>query len=252
MTVHGADIAEVGTGWIPVIPVGFWLSGARRLWTFDMNRHLRMGLLCEFLRWTLDKRDELTELWRGVVSPRDLDDRLDLLEQLCDTPAEFLAEAQIEYVAPGDATCTGLPDSSVDIHYSAYTFEHIPREAIRDILREAHRILRPGGAAIHYIDMSDHFSHADPSITSVNFLRFDEREWARYGSNRFAYHNRLRADDYMVTFDESPLDVVDARHIIDHKAAEALQDGFPLASRFKDRPMEALACEAIEIVAVRE
>jgi hypothetical protein len=30
---------------------------------------------------------------------------------------------------------------------------------------------------VHNIDFTDHFSHSDPSISSVNFLQFSESQW---------------------------------------------------------------------------
>lgn len=247
-----AEIVEVGAGRVPVIPVGFWLTGASRVRTYDINRYLKMSLLRDLLHWISRNEDGLLSLWQGAVPSASLKARLDIVRRTRDDPEKFLKESRIEYVAPGDAARTGLPESSVDIHYSAYTLEHIPGDVIADILREAHRILRPDGLTFHFVDLSDHFSHADASISPVNFLRFEEKEWGRLAGNRFAYHNRLRLDDYERILAKSPFRVVDIRRDIDAEAAEVLQAGFQIASPFRGRSVETLACRTLEILAFRE
>src|SRR4051812_19012841 len=42
--VEGAVIVEVGTGWVPVVPLALHLMGAARIVTYDLNRHLQPGL----------------------------------------------------------------------------------------------------------------------------------------------------------------------------------------------------------------
>jgi SAM-dependent methyltransferase len=110
---------------------------------------------------------------------------------------EFL---NIEYIAPGDASHLNLPDSSVDFHTSYTVLEHIPPEIIKAILKEGKRILKQDGLFVHCIDYSDHFSHSDKSISSVNFLQFSDNSWDKIAGNRYMYMNRLRHDDFINLF----------------------------------------------------
>ena len=50
------------------------------------------------------------------------------------------------------------------------------------------------------VDYSDHFSHSDQTISSINFLRYSDDEWQRYAGNRYMYMNRLRHDDVLALF----------------------------------------------------
>lgn len=47
-----------------------------------------------------------------------------------------------------DAAKTGLPGGAADALYTSYLLDLLPESAIRDVVREAHRVLRPGGRAV--------------------------------------------------------------------------------------------------------
>lgn len=148
----------------------------------------------------VESRDEICGYYDGVVEKAVFNERINLIERLKHNPGKLLSEANIIYLAPADAANIDLPDASVDYHISTTVFEHIPGEDIKRILKEAKRILKGNGIAIHFIDLSDHFQHQDESITSINFLRYSEKEWERIAGNEFAYCNRLRASDYIAVF----------------------------------------------------
>ena len=245
----GATVVEVGTGYAPFLPTALWLAGADRVETFDLHRHLRPALAAGMLRWIVAHRERVAEKLAIAVDREILDDRLALLTSLRDRPLAFLDRAGIAYRAPADAAATGLAEGSVDLHVSAYVFEHVPPGAIAAILREAGRVLRPGGTAFHRVDPTDHYAHADPTITTVNFLRFDESEWRHHGAGRYAYHNRLRDADYRRLIAESPLALAHHRYEVDARAVAALRDGFPLASPYRDRDAEELARCRLDFIA---
>ncbi|MBM3512880.1 MAG: class I SAM-dependent methyltransferase [Alphaproteobacteria bacterium] len=52
--------------------------------------------------------------------------------------------------AQKDAEFTGYDDESFDIIYSCMFLHEVPGKNIRNILKEAHRMLKPGGVMIHY------------------------------------------------------------------------------------------------------
>jgi SAM-dependent methyltransferase len=101
----------------------------------------------------------------------------------------------IEYIAPLDLTASGFPDGRFDACISTNTLEHIPRDVIRVMLVELRRLLKPGGLISAKIDYSDHYASTDRRISRANFLRFDERQWARHNHANH-YLNRLRHGHY--------------------------------------------------------
>jgi ubiquinone/menaquinone biosynthesis C-methylase UbiE len=54
------------------------------------------------------------------------------------------------HFAQKDAEFTHYPDESFDIIYSCMFLHEVPGKNIRNIFKEAHRMLKPGGVMIHY------------------------------------------------------------------------------------------------------
>jgi hypothetical protein len=240
VAIRGMEVMEVGSGWIPLVPIGFWICGAARIRTFDLNRYLSPQLTSRALHWISEHREFASKLWGDLVAREDLQAALDVIERLRDHPIELLKHAGIDYHAPADAGATGLPDGSVDLHISVNVFEHVTVAALQSILREAQRVLGERGMALHHVDPSDHFAHADSSLLPISFLRFDEQQWRHLAGNRFGFHNRLRDNDFRRLFEEAGLEMIEAESTVDLRSIRALRDGFPLASSFHGRDFEDL------------
>jgi SAM-dependent methyltransferase len=188
-------VLELGTGWHPVIPIGLYLSGAEDIVTFDGTLHIEPVMIRETLQIYLDYA---ASGQLGVILPTWREDRLVRLREVLDAGVEESAFDMLKRfgitLMIGDARTVDLPSASVDFIVSNSTLEHIPADVISAILKEFGRLLAPGGVMSHFIDMSDHFAHVDPSITVYNFLTFSDRAW-RLIDNRIVHLNRLRIND---------------------------------------------------------
>jgi hypothetical protein len=98
----------------------------------------------------------------------------------------------------------------VDFVTSTSTLEHIPEEELLPLLAECRRLLRADGAVSSRIDLSDHFSHFDDSVSPYNFLRYSDRRWSLVNSG-LLYQNRLRRSDYVSAFEQAGFTVVAER-----------------------------------------
>jgi len=197
-------------------------------------------------------RDDVCGYYDGVANLQitqitQIIERMDLIDRLKEVPEKFLSEANLQYLAPADAADTGLPDASVDYHISTTVFEHIPGVDIKRILKEAKRILKKEGMAIHFIDLSDHFQHQDKSITSINFLRYSEKEWDKIAGNEFAYCNRLRASDYFELFKEAGFDVCCKETTVDDEARKNMENGFMVDEGFRDYNVDDLCVTGLRV-----
>jgi Methyltransferase domain len=245
--VPGAVCMEVGTGRGLDMPVGFFLCGAKEVHTWDLYRLLKEHVVMALIGSIRANEAKMREVFAGVVAPDELERRLGILRGV-ESLDDLFAKTGIRYHAPADASKTGLPAASVDIQTSYTVFEHIPRDVLVAILSEAGRILKPTGAALHHIDLSDHFAHADPSIPFINFLQFSEAEWRRYAGTSFAYHNRLRAPAYRDIYAAAQQEIVDWDEIVDQRSLRALASGFPLDAAYRGVPAETLAVSVVQVL----
>jgi SAM-dependent methyltransferase len=223
------------------------LCGASKVITVDLNPYLKPELIMQDIEYLREHREEIISSFTPY-SPT-FAERFEQLVRFEGKLEQLLAMTNIVYSAPADATDLRLPSQSIDYHISYTVFEHIPAEVIRAIWREGRRLLKPDGLFIHLVDFSDHFSHSDPSITSVNFLRFSEWKWRLYAGNRYMYHNRLRIDDFMALMAQDGLQIVACYPTIDPRGLETLENGFPLAPRFRDKSAETNATGNAWIIA---
>jgi SAM-dependent methyltransferase len=245
--LRGKRVMEIGTGWRIDMPIAFYLCGARSVVTYDLRRHLKPSLVMAAVARLARHRPTLVDTFRCFADPAEIGARLTALSRAADV-REVFRLAGIDYRAPADATRTDLPARSIDLHMSFTVLQHIPYDPLVGMLREATRVLADGGVACHHIDLSDQFARGDPSISRGNFLRFSDAEWSAYGANQFAYHNRLRAPDYERAYRDAGHDVLSWATEIDERSRRELENGFPLAERFRGLSVEQLATDTIRAI----
>jgi hypothetical protein len=196
-------VLELGTGWFPTVPVGLYLCGAEEIWTFDIAPLLRG----ERTKQMLERFEEFNR--SGELQKRlpDLDpERLAKLREFSMTwdgrsPAELLKKMNIHYCVR-DAQQTGLGSGTVDLFISTAVLEYIPREVVKSILKEFKRVGSRNAVQSHYINLRDHYSYFDFTITPFNNLKFTERQW-RCLNSPIAWQSRLRISDYRALFAET-------------------------------------------------
>jgi SAM-dependent methyltransferase len=235
----GATFLEVGTGRRINTILAFWLLGAEKIVTVDLNPYLKEELVRADLDYIAKNKLEIESLFENRI----FNNRLDALLEFVEFPYQMkslLKFLNVEYIAPGDASHLSLPDSSVDFHTSYTVLEHIPPEIIKAILKEGQRILKQDGLFVHCIDYSDHFSHSDKSISSVNFLQFSDNYWDKIAGNRYMYMNRLRHDDFIDLFQNLNCKILMNEPDVD-KNLIVQKLSFELDARFKSKSDEVIS-----------
>ena len=234
---------EVGTGRVPNIAIAYWLIGAKKTITLDINPYLKE----ELLRESLNYMQKHTEDIQNIFGPLLIKERFFKLMCLVKenhqmNVSDVFDLCKIEYLAPGDASCTYQPSESVDYHTSYTVFEHIPLKVLESILKEGNRIIRKNGLFIHTIDYSDHFSHSDHRISAINFLQYSDEKWAKLSGNRYMYMNRLRHDDFVRLFESSKQEVLDVKcHPYNKRVNKLLRNNsIQLDKKFKSKSEDTL------------
>jgi SAM-dependent methyltransferase len=187
-------VLEVGTGWHPLLPLGFHLCGCDEIRTVD-----RVALLTS---WTI--REALDAVAAGIAAgtlaaalPRLVPGRAARLTQgLRDlrsaSGTEALERLGIRYQV-GEASI--LPAGSADLVVTNSVLEHLEERELRALLRELRRIVATGGVASHFVDLGDHYATFDRRIDVYNFLKFRTGTWKLVNS-RLHFQSRLRIGDY--------------------------------------------------------
>src|SRR5689334_17598557 len=123
ITVAGTRFLEVGTGWYPTFPLSLYLLGARRVETFDLNRHLKPELVTRMLDRLNLAVPALAEL--GGLDQTLVLDRFALAARALTRGAslESATDGCIRYHAPADAAATGLDRGAVDVVFSNSVLE---------------------------------------------------------------------------------------------------------------------------------
>jgi SAM-dependent methyltransferase len=240
--VRDRDFLEVGTGWIPVLPVCFSLAGASSCTTIDITRHMNarmtfrmMARLEEYLPRIAAAAESSLETIRAAYRA---------LREAASLP-ELLDRARIRYLSPADARATGLAEESVDVVFSNNVFEHVPAEVLDGILRESRRILRPGGLSIHSANCADHYAYFDRNITFVHYLAYSERRW-RFWNNPLQYQNRLRPQDFSGLAERAGLEVKLYKMRVRPELRPALEQ-MTIAPEFRHYSAEQLCATSVLI-----
>jgi SAM-dependent methyltransferase len=233
-----AVLYELGAGWDLAVPLAYWSLGVERQRLVDIHANLRLDLV----NGTLARLRRLAPELESVAG-RELRAADDV-----SSPAELAGRLGIEYVAPRDARATGFEASSVDLVTSTNTLEHIPAADLRPILRECRRLLREDGVLSSRIDLADHYSYFDRSLTPYNFLRYEDARW-RFLNSDLLYQNRLRRPDYLGAFADAGLGVVEEVASRPDEAGRADLARLEVAERFRGYDLDDLEVTALVLVA---
>ena len=231
---------EFGAGWDLAVQLSYWSLGADSQILVDIRPNLRLALVNETLRRLARLRPELEEeAGRPVRDPG--------AEEI-GSIAELASRFGIEYLAPRDARATGLAAGSIDFVSSTNTLEHVPAGDIVPMLAECRRLLREDGVLSSHIDLRDHYSYFDPSISVYNFLRYGERSW-RWLSSDLLYQNRLRRPAYTAAFGEAGFAVVSEEAAGPGAADIAALEAMPIAPAFRPYSPQELGVQGLDLIA---
>ncbi|MFA5339660.1 MAG: class I SAM-dependent methyltransferase [Candidatus Omnitrophota bacterium] len=242
---EGRTLLEAGPGWMPVIPIIFYLSGCKEIILMDVERLIT--------RRTMIGTVEGLREYKHMISGRlkipvpEVERKLGIDRSVA--LEKMLGNFNMQYMAPCDIPEAGLPDKSVDIITSRATLEHVPEAAIPGLLAVFNRILKDDGKMCHIIDNSDHWAHNDNSIPRLNYLKFNENIFeAVLSLDRLDYQNRLRHFEYVEVFKRAGFKIDYEKAEVDETALNELKD-IKVCKRYANIPSRELAKLVSYIVA---
>lgn len=209
-SIEGKKTLELGTGWYPVIPFSFFLSGAAEINTLDISNLTNK----EKLNDTIGRFIELIEkdTLKDYIDAKP--ERVAILQEVYKNFEslsfdEILSKLHINYLIVDARSVKHLSDNSIDLVHSNNTFEHVYPTILKDILKEFKRLVKTDGLQSHFVDMSDHFAHFDKSINIYNFLQYSNKAWDNVIDNSIQPQNRWRFAQFVDLYKDLEIPLTD-------------------------------------------
>jgi SAM-dependent methyltransferase len=242
-SLAGLRVAEIGTGWVPAIPVALALVGCK-VHTFDVTALTKQ----DYLRRTLNAWEpRLEEI--AVAARQPVCDVTKRWETLCrsTTLSELCQKSGGVCLAPVDTTA--LPDATgtFDLVVSNLVMQCIPDALVVPVLRESARILKPSGWSIHRIRMTDEYAFSDPHQHHLHYLTYQKATWDRWFNHRLKNQNRWRASHFLDAFRDVGFLLREVRRHQDTSGAAYLQK-VPLALEFQSCDEDDLNTIGMDVV----
>lgn len=200
VSVEGKDLAEIGSGWHPVLGPLFIGMGARSVRLTDISPHFCARFINESIVYLISKSKEVSELC-GVPAAT-LEERWRKLLPRNDDWREPFEANGLTYHAPLYFDKTGWANESLDLIYSNSCICYIPRGPLQAVFHESARLLRKGGFVTHNVDPVDILSG------TMQFLNYSEEEWDRIGNSKLHYQNRIRPATFTKFAEDAGLRIV--------------------------------------------
>jgi SAM-dependent methyltransferase len=196
----GSRVLELGTGWM------HWEALTTRLF-FDVTADLydvwdnrQLDALKSYLH---QLKREFGRLTNATVADKE---RAALLIETVMQVSSFEQLYQLlgfRYLLDPSGALRGVQAESYDVVVSAGVFEHLPRGAVPEYVRDTYRLLKPGGYAVHSINTTDHLHLYDRTASPKNYLRYSASQWALFFENEVQYINRLQRCEWLTIFDQA-------------------------------------------------
>jgi hypothetical protein len=210
------EVLEIGAGRDLAVPLALLMMGVARVVASDVERLARIDLV----------RDAARHMARRAG--RDA------------VPFGTWAELErcgVTYRAP-DVVKAPYRDTFACSSSSA-VLEHVPRGQLAGLLHGLQAATRPGGLSIHFIDYSDHYARSDASLSRFNFLKFTDRQWAKYNSG-LQHVNRLRHGDYLKLFREAGFTIAEERALLGEPTPDIRANLAPAFRAYSERDLFSL------------
>jgi len=234
---HGDRILELGTGWLHWEAITLRLFFEVEAVLYDVWDNRQLGGLLNYMR-------QLKAVLRELdLSPTEFSRADSLIDQILTVKSfdELYKLLGFTYVVDSQGSLSRFRDESFQLVVSAGVLEHVFRDAVPTLIAETHRILQPGGWAVHSIDTSDHLAHYDLSVSRKRYLSYPEWLWRGLFQNHVQYINRIQRSEWLELFRNNRFELVE------EEFREIDISKLKLSNRFSAMDQRDLKCTVIKV-----
>jgi hypothetical protein len=205
---------ELGTGWHPIMPLLFSLENAKEVSTADLNFHVRKENALRLISFFENRKKQNFFIENNIIiNEKRWQQLLKVKSELQQSSSpsllklnDLFSKMYIKFYV-GDAAKLNFDNKNFDVCFSVNTLEHIYQPMLQDILSNYVQHTKATAYHLHVIDMNDHFSHIDASISKYNYLQYSKEQW-KIIDNNLQPQNRLRITDFEKIWQQINLNVI--------------------------------------------
>ena len=241
--VHGLRVVELGTGWVPAVPLAYAVAGAL-VATYDVRRLVRSDLFVR-TRDQIGRRAERLAAAAGQSPAR-----------FCARLARIAKETEFDramrrlgglYCAPWNTCRLPYQDNAADLVISNLVLQCVHRALLPPLLQEMRRVLKPGGLSIHRASLTCEYAAGDPRRHPLSFLKYPDETWNRWFNHSIKYVNRLRYSQFLQLFQDAGFEIAEVQPTVDSEAIPFLKE-LGVAEEFRGLSWEDLATTGFQVV----
>jgi hypothetical protein len=193
IAMQHVSVLEIGTGWYPIVPLVYMLSGLKQIYTCDIRVLFSSTSIDQSILAILEL-DREGDLKTHI--PTLECDRIELLYLALKQKDAFskLRTLQISFERT-DYHLDTYVDGRFQLITSNNTLQLVQAEKLPLWYSNMHRIAAKDAILSLAIDYTDEFAHSDHSISQFNFLSFSSVAWS-FWTNKLSAPNRLRHKDF--------------------------------------------------------
>jgi len=236
--LRAASHLDLGTGWLPSVPMTFHALGISRQYLVDISPHLSPEAVVD-----------TAEMFRSIAPQVGIKfPRLPVVPRRGLSLAATLEPFGMTYAAPYD-DMVGQIAGSVDFATATHMMLHLNRATMLAFCRSVHKLLKPGGYFLAQHHLRQLFDGLLSKTSPFFALRYSDWFWENSVNSPMMSYNRLRAPDYREILEESGFELA---HL---EVEPGRPEDFALLERAKIHPKfmryteDELAARAVFFVA---
>jgi SAM-dependent methyltransferase len=190
-----ASHLDLGTGWLPSVPLTFYALGTARQYLVDLRRHMEPEAAVNTIK-----------LFRAVAPQASAKfGRLPAVPDSARSLEATLEPFGMTYAAPYDALAARIA-GTVGFVTATHMFCHLNRSALVAVLRSVRQLLAPGGYILAQQHLRQLFDGLDCPTPFVA-LRYSDWFWENIINSDMMSYNRLKVRDYREALEEAGFEV---------------------------------------------